>query len=113
MSPHPRITFLPPLSPPDLARHMQESKIFLFSSRYESFGLAAAEAAACGCALVGPSEIHSQRNEPTFFNSPSYLLLAKLADASFLLCNHPTRPLPSFTPSEIAQQVIRLSQSIL
>ena len=48
-SPHPRITFLPPLSPPDLARHMQESKIFLSSSRYESFGLAANEAILCGC----------------------------------------------------------------
>jgi len=48
-SPHPRITFLPPLSPLDLARHMQESKIFLSSSRYESFGLAATEAGACGC----------------------------------------------------------------
>ena len=46
---HPRITFLPPLSPPDLARHMQESKIFLSSSRYESFGLAANEAILCGC----------------------------------------------------------------
>ena len=48
-SPHPRITFLPPLSPTDLACHMQESKIFISSSRYESFGLAAAEAGACGC----------------------------------------------------------------
>ena len=48
-SPHPRITFLPPLPPPDLARHMQESKIFLSSSRYESFGLAANEAILCGC----------------------------------------------------------------
>jgi len=48
-SPHPRITLLPPLSPPDLARHMQESQIFLSSSRYESFGLAAAESGACGC----------------------------------------------------------------
>jgi hypothetical protein len=28
---------------------MQESQIFLSSSRYESFGLAAAEAGACGC----------------------------------------------------------------
>ena len=45
----PRITVLPPISPHDLARHMQESKIFLSSSRYESFGLAAAEAVACGC----------------------------------------------------------------
>ena len=50
-SPHPRITFIPPLSPVDLARHMQESQIFLSSSRYESFGLASAEAVACGCVV--------------------------------------------------------------
>jgi glycosyltransferase involved in cell wall biosynthesis len=57
-STHPRITLLPPLSPLDLARYMQESKIFLSTSRYESFGLAAAEATACGCAVVGTSENH-------------------------------------------------------
>ena len=49
---HPRITFLPPLSPFDLALHMQESMIFLSTSRYESFGLAAAEALCCGCRLA-------------------------------------------------------------
>jgi glycosyltransferase involved in cell wall biosynthesis len=37
---------------------MQESKIFLSSSRYESFGLAAAEAKACGCAVVETSQNH-------------------------------------------------------
>jgi glycosyltransferase involved in cell wall biosynthesis len=52
-SPHPRITFLPPTFPEQLAPLMQESKIFLSSSRYESFGLAAAEAASCGCLLAG------------------------------------------------------------
>ena len=57
-SPHPRITFLSSTAPNQLARHMQESKIFLSSSRYESFGLAAAEATACGCAIVGTSENH-------------------------------------------------------
>ena len=51
-SPHPQITFLPSLSPSDLARHMQESKVFFFSSRYESFGLASAEAHTCGCAIL-------------------------------------------------------------
>ena len=111
-SPHPRITFLPPLSPPDLARHMQESKIFLFSSRYESFGLAAAEAAACGCALVGPSEILSHCNEPTFFNIPSYRLLEKLSDVLFLSCTHPLAPSSSCTTKEIAQQIIQLNKSI-
>ena len=57
-SPHPRITLLPPLSPPDLARLMHDSKIFFSSSRYESFGLAAAEATACGCVVVGTLENH-------------------------------------------------------
>ena len=109
-SPHPQITFLPPLSPPDLACHMQESKIFLSTSRYESFGLAAAEAGACGCALVGPSEILSQCNEPTFFTIPSYRLLEKLSDVLFLSCTHP--PPSSCTTREIAQQIIKLNKSI-
>ncbi len=51
-SPHPRIRFSPPLDPAALASEMRSSKIFLSSSRYESFGLAAAEALACGCVLV-------------------------------------------------------------
>jgi len=57
-SPHPRITFLSSTAPNQLARHMQESKILISSSRYESFGLAAAEATACGCAVVGTSQTH-------------------------------------------------------
>jgi len=52
---HPRIRYLPPLSPKKLARLMQESKLFLFSSRYESFCLAAAEAMSCGCKVLGPA----------------------------------------------------------
>jgi len=52
---HERIRFLPPLPSRELAHHMRESKIFFSSSRYESFGLAAAEAKACGCLLVSPS----------------------------------------------------------
>ena len=54
-SDHPRIRYLPPLSPKKLARLMQESKVFLFSSRYESFCLAAAEAMSCGCKVLGPA----------------------------------------------------------
>jgi glycosyltransferase involved in cell wall biosynthesis len=56
-SPHCRITFLPPTDPTQLARLMQKSKIFLSSSRYESFGLAAAEAHACCCATFGPKSL--------------------------------------------------------
>jgi glycosyltransferase involved in cell wall biosynthesis len=115
---HPRITFLPPLPPSDLARQMQESKIFLSSSHYESFGLATAEAEACGCLVVGPSEIPGLANFPSsennlLFSSLSNPLLAKLCRASSLPCLPP--PIrPSFcTPPEIAQQIIWLSQSIL
>ena len=61
-SPHPRITFIPPLSPVDLARHMQESQIFLSCSRYESFGLAAAEALCCDCMLVGPFNLEPSKS---------------------------------------------------
>ena len=37
----------------------QRSKIFLMSSRVESFNIAAAEALCCGCSVVGPVEIAS------------------------------------------------------
>jgi glycosyltransferase involved in cell wall biosynthesis len=54
---HPRIRFSAPLLPQKLARLMQESKVFLFASRYESFCLAAAEAMACGCRVWGPAQL--------------------------------------------------------
>jgi glycosyltransferase involved in cell wall biosynthesis len=84
---HPQITFLPPLSSPDLACHMQESKIFLFSSRYESFLMSGVEALSCGCAVVGPSDISVLGNstisvKDSFWRSPLNLLTQKLQAAS-------------------------------
>ena len=70
-SPHPQITFLSLLSPLDLARQMQESKFFFFSSRYESFGLASAEALACGCATLDPKSLLDFNNS-TKYNSNSF-----------------------------------------
>jgi glycosyltransferase involved in cell wall biosynthesis len=86
-SPHPQITFLPPLPPPDLARHMQKSKIFFFSSRYESFLIAGVEALSCGCAVVGPSEISVLGNntlfaKDSFGGSPLTALMQKLQAAA-------------------------------
>ena len=86
-SPHPQLTFLPPLPPPDLARHMQKSKIFFFSSRYESFLIAGVEALSCGCAVVGPSEISVLGNntlfaKDSFGGSPLTLLMQKLQAAA-------------------------------
>jgi glycosyltransferase involved in cell wall biosynthesis len=75
-SPHCRITFLPPTDPTQLARHMQESMIFLSSSRYESFGLAAAEAHACGCAPHNPKLLR-QFTSATKYRSDSLSIIGK------------------------------------
>jgi glycosyltransferase involved in cell wall biosynthesis len=82
-SSHPRILFSPPVSPQRLARLMQVSKIFIFSSRYESFCLAAAEALSCGCRVRGPAGVDATdfyeglaanrkmaRNAERFFSPP-------------------------------------------
>ena len=68
--PHTRIHFSPPLSSPVLAFHMQSSKIFLSSSRYESLGLAAAEAMACGCLSLGPPGLVSSDYFRSLANTP-------------------------------------------
>jgi len=57
LSPHPRIDFTQNLPPADLAERMRASRIFLFSSRYESFLLAGAEALGAGCSVVGPETL--------------------------------------------------------
>ena len=86
-SPHPRIIFLSSTAPNQLARHMQESKIFLFSSRYESFLMSGVEALSCGCAVVGPSEIPVLGNDPlppkdSFGGSTFNLLAQKTQNAA-------------------------------
>ena len=110
-SSYPRIAFVSPLSPPDLARHMRESKIFISSSRYESFGLASAEALACGCAVVGPSKILTPDNatdpaSPTSFGSTFTLLLGKLQNASEH--GHPSYSQMKATPQSIANLLLKL-----
>jgi glycosyltransferase involved in cell wall biosynthesis len=107
--------FTPPLSPPDLARNMQESKMFLFSSRYESFLMSGVEALSCGCAVVGPSEIPVLGNDPLspkeyFFGSAFNLLTQKLqvastspGDTTFLI-----ETACVCTPKTIAQRILLL-----
>ncbi|HWB58056.1 MAG TPA: glycosyltransferase [Chthoniobacteraceae bacterium] len=43
----------------ELARHYAAARIFLMSSRHESFNIAAAEALCSGCSVVGPPDIAS------------------------------------------------------
>ena len=114
-SPYPRITFLSPTLPNQLALHMQESKIFFFSSRFESFGLAAAEASACGCTVVGPSKILTPGNTAyqtplTSFGSTFTLLIGKLqhvADA-YLPSSKPMTLISESFPPTIARILIGL-----
>jgi len=117
-SPHPRITFLPPTDPTQLARHMQESRIFLSSSRYESFGLASAEALACGCAVVGIPMFFGQSNNLSSLESPSFgstftLLKGKLQDVAEANppSTNPMTILPEFSPQTIAIHLIELFTS--
>jgi glycosyltransferase involved in cell wall biosynthesis len=100
-SPHPQITFVSPLPPPDIAHHMQESKIFLSSSRYESFGLAAAEAYACGCATHNPKSLR-QLTSVTKYSSDSLSIIDKCHCFNGI---HPTRIL---NPEIIAETLLRM-----
>lgn len=54
-SPLKRCHFFPAEPPPVLAQRFRSSKILLFSSRYESFLMAGAEALTAGCSVVGPN----------------------------------------------------------
>ncbi|MGQ0792565.1 MAG: glycosyltransferase family 4 protein [Deltaproteobacteria bacterium] len=49
---HPRIEVHPKLSNGDLARSLSRAKVFFFPTQYEGFGIALAEAMACGLAAV-------------------------------------------------------------
>jgi len=58
-SPHRRLLLAGLASPEKIAECLQGSQILFFSSRYESFLLAGAEALCCGCSVVGPQEVVS------------------------------------------------------
>jgi len=116
-SPHPRITFSGPVSAIKLARRMQESKIFLSASRYESFGLAAAEALCCGCPPFGPAGIESFYFFRSFLPKPfQELSLENLfgGDISYpgLAPSNPqtTSAEVFFSPCSIASDFLRIAK---
>jgi hypothetical protein len=83
-----RIHFAGLLDHQALAARYQSSRIFVMSSRYESFNIAAAEALCCGCSVVGPVEIPSIQfftgrasGTPACRNSEIHLLDALCAEA--------------------------------
>ncbi len=116
--PHPRIIFSAPMTAPQLAQCMQESKILLSSSRYESFGLSMAEALCCGCIIQGPHDLESFR----YFRS---LMGNRQADVEFFLFSGRAMPDLStlgwepwtqvsglFNPAGIARQICLLAQDL-
>jgi glycosyltransferase involved in cell wall biosynthesis len=108
-SPHSRMTFLPPTDSTHLARLMQESKIFLSSSRYESFGLASAEALACGTLVVAPEAtmLHSALQENP---ARSVSLLSRLSLASQSTpAGRPEIPGTTFSGLAVAQTFLTIS----
>ena len=66
-SPHPRLALSGPAPAKEIARHLQSAQILFFSSRYESFLLAGAEALCCGCSVIGPREVASAEYFASFF----------------------------------------------
>ena len=109
-SPHPRIAFSAPLAPPQLACRMQESKIFLSASRYESFGLAAAEAASCGCLVAGPPGLSLPGEENSFSTSLLGRLdaLAKASARASVVA--PVRH--SVEPQQVASKFLGILESL-
>jgi len=100
-SSHARITFLPTLSPPDLARLMQESQIFFSSSRYESFGLASAEARTCGCATPDPKSLLDFISS-TKYSSNSFSI------SDTYLCFNAVHAISELDPRHIAENFLSL-----
>ena len=109
-SSHLKITFLPPTHPNQLARHMRESKIFISSSRYESFGLASAEALACGTLVVAPEAtmLHSalQKNPARSVSLLSRLSLASQSTPA----GQPEIPGTTFSGFAVAQAFLTISK---
>lgn len=66
-SPHSRMFLRGSVPPAEIARQLRSAQILVFSSRYESFLLAGAEALCCGCSVVGPKEVASAEYFASFF----------------------------------------------
>jgi glycosyltransferase involved in cell wall biosynthesis len=78
---HKRLHFHGRVPHQDISRLYQKSKIFLMSSRFESFNIAAAEALCCGCSVVGASDVASV---PFFTSQASGTGACRLSKAHLL-----------------------------
>jgi glycosyltransferase involved in cell wall biosynthesis len=116
--PHPRIIFSAPMTAPQLALCMQDSKIFVSSSRYESFGLSMAEALCCGCIPQGPHDLESLRYFRSLMDNPQtdmeFFLFSGRAmpDLSTLGWDQVSQVSGLFNPAGIARQIYLLAQAL-
>jgi glycosyltransferase involved in cell wall biosynthesis len=74
-----RIQVMGRLPHQEIAGYLKKSKIFICSSRAESMNISSAEAACCGCSVVGPAEIASM-HEYTGFNSGTMAWTRRIND---------------------------------
>jgi glycosyltransferase involved in cell wall biosynthesis len=104
-----------------LLQLFRQSAIYLCTSQYEPFGLAALEAALCGCAVVA-SDIPSLRevweDNALFFENTESLsaLLVRLYNEPNLLANAQRRSLQRaqhFTAERMATSYLALFQRML
>jgi len=115
-SPADSIRYLGECRPGELAKIMQKSRIFLISSRYESFGLAAAEALCCGCVPVGPPGLVALEYFQSFLpeGRKKWCLtkvsswIGQLPDPS-QVSHMATRANQAFDPRQVAQSLLKLT----
>lgn len=114
--PHPGIVFSSPLTPAELARRMQESKVVVSTSRYESFGLAIAEALCCGCTPCGPDELDSLVYfDSIFMNRSLPACRASLCERLSIISRLESpqgaaeRATAIFSPKKIAGEILKIS----
>jgi glycosyltransferase involved in cell wall biosynthesis len=82
-----RLILSGPLEHQQLSDWNRKAKIYLMTSYYESFNIAAAEALCCGCSVVGPSQIASssyfasrESGTPSYQRSPDHMTDALIAE---------------------------------
>ena len=117
--PHPGIFFSSPLTPAELARRMQESKVVLSTSRYESFGLAIAEALCCGCTPCGPDELDSLVYfDSIFMNRNLPACRASLCERLSIISRQESpqgaaeKAGAIFSPHKIAGEILNISKNL-
>ena len=82
-----RLILTGPLEHEQLSRWNRKAKIYLLTSYYESFNIAAAEALCCGCSVVAPAQIASasyfasfQSGTPSYVRTPDHMTDALIAE---------------------------------